>query len=87
MLRLGSFFGFIFFPIVESAFGLTITFVSMAAIPLVIGLTTLAIRWEPIGVDIEAEPIDMQTLTALEKIRKRTVATGEPVTANATTGG
>jgi MFS family permease len=87
MLRLGSFFGFIFFPIVESAFGLTITFVSMAAIPLVIGLTTLAIRWEPIGVDIEAEPIDMQTLTALEKIRKRTVTTGGPVTANATTGG
>lgn len=84
MLRLGSFFGFLFFPMVRSAFGFSITFSVMAAIPFVIGITTLLIRWEPIGVDIEAEPIDRQTLEALEKIRKGPVATGVPVTANAT---
>jgi MFS transporter, putative metabolite transport protein len=84
MLRLGSFFGFLFFPMVKSAFGFSITFAVMAAIPFVIGVTTLLIRWEPIGVDIEAEPIDRQTLAALDKIRKSPVATGVQVTDNAT---
>lgn len=84
MLRLGSFFGFLFFPIVKSAFGFSTTFAVMAAIPFVIGVTTLLIRWEPIGVDIEAEPIDRQTLAALGKIRKAPVTTGVQAIANAT---
>jgi len=59
----------------------------MAAIPFVIGITTLLIRWEPIGVDIEAEPVDRQTLAALDKISKGPVATDVPAMANATSGG
>src|SRR5262249_24476554 len=47
MLRLGSFDAFLFFPIVKSAFGFSVTFAVMAAIPFVIGVTTLLIRWEP----------------------------------------
>ena len=87
MLRLGSFFGFLFFPMVKSAFGFSVTFAAMAAIPFVIGVTTLLIRWEPIGVDIEAEPIDRQTLAALDKIGKRPVATDVQAAANAISGG
>jgi hypothetical protein len=87
MLRLGSFVGFLFFPMVKSAFGFTATFAAMAAIPFVIGITTLLIRWEPIGVDIEAEPIDRQTLAALDKIGKRPVATDVQAMGNVISGG
>jgi MFS transporter, putative metabolite transport protein len=59
MLRVGSITGFFFFPVVLTAFGFSATFTLLAAVPLVIALVTLAIRWEPIGVDIEAEPLDL----------------------------
>jgi hypothetical protein len=35
----------------------------LAGVPAIIGLITLAIRWEPIGVDIENEPIDLDLRT------------------------
>jgi len=57
MLRVGSITGFFFFPVILTAFGFTATFALLAGVPAVIGLVTLAINWEPIGVDIENEPI------------------------------
>jgi MFS transporter, putative metabolite transport protein len=55
MLRVGSIVGFLFFPMVLAACGFTTTFALLAAAPLIIAAVTLIIRWEPIGVDIEAE--------------------------------
>jgi putative MFS transporter len=55
MLRIGSIIGFLFFPMVLAAAGFTATFALLAAAPLIIAGACLLIRWEPIGVDIEAE--------------------------------
>ncbi len=57
MLRVGSILGFLFFPMMLAAFGFTATFALLAAAPLIIAIAALIIRWEPIGVDIEAEPL------------------------------
>jgi hypothetical protein len=57
MLRVGSIIGFLFFPMVLAAAGFTATFALLAAAPIVIAAVCLLIRWEPIGVDIEAEPV------------------------------
>jgi MFS transporter, putative metabolite transport protein len=56
MLRVGSIIGFLFFPMVLAAAGFTATFALLAAAPIIIAAVCLLIRWEPIGVDIEAEP-------------------------------
>ncbi|MCA1846402.1 MAG: MFS transporter [Actinobacteria bacterium] len=68
MLRVGSILGFFFFPVILTAFGFTATFALLAGVPAVIGLVTLAIHWEPIGVDIENEPItiDLRTRSVVD---------------------
>ena len=66
MLRVGSILGFFFFPVVLTALGFTATFALLAVMPFVIALVTLAIRWEPIGVDIEAEPVDLPAGTTID---------------------
>jgi MFS family permease len=55
MLRIGSITGFLFFPVVLAAIGFTATFSLLATAPIIIAAVCLIIRWEPIGVDIEAE--------------------------------
>jgi MFS family permease len=57
MLRVGSITGFLFFPMVLTAAGFTTTFALLAAAPIIIATACLLIRWDPIGVDIEAEPV------------------------------
>jgi MFS family permease len=57
MLRIGSIMGFLFFPMVLAAAGFTATFTLLALAPIIIAAACLLIRWEPIGVDIEAEPV------------------------------
>jgi hypothetical protein len=57
MLRVGSITGMLFFPMVLAAVGFTATFTLLAAAPIIIAAVCLLIRWEPIGVDIEAEPV------------------------------
>jgi MFS family permease len=74
MLRVGSILGFFFFPVMLTAFGFTATFACLALVPLIVGVFTLAIRWEPIGVDIEAEPVDVDTAARLANVRVPTVA-------------
>jgi len=49
--------GFLFFPMVLAAAGFTTTFALLAIAPIIIAAVVLIIRWEPIGVDIEAEPV------------------------------
>ncbi|MCA1844964.1 MAG: MFS transporter [Actinobacteria bacterium] len=66
MLRVGSITGFFFFPVMLTAFGFGATFSLLAVVPFVIALVTLAIPWEPIGVDIEAEPLDLPVRTTID---------------------
>ncbi len=53
--------GFLFFPIMLSAFGFATTFAVLAVVPFLILVVTLTIRWEPIGFDVEAEGHEMLT--------------------------
>ncbi|GAB2652032.1 MFS transporter [Gordonia jinhuaensis] len=55
MLRVGSILGFLFFPMMLSAFGFSTTFALLAAAPLGIVAAVMLIRWEPIGRDVDAE--------------------------------
>jgi MFS family permease len=64
MLRVGSITGFFFFPVILTAFGFTATFALLAGVPAIIALVTMAIHWEPIGVDIENEPVTIDLTTA-----------------------
>jgi MFS transporter, putative metabolite transport protein len=57
MLRIGSITGMLFFPVVLAAAGFTTTFTLLALAPIIIATVCLIIRWDPIGVDIEAEPV------------------------------
>lgn len=56
MLRVGSVVGFLAFPISMATFGMVPTFAALALAPAAILVATRAIRWEPIGVDVENEP-------------------------------
>jgi MFS transporter, putative metabolite transport protein len=78
MLRSGSIVGFVIFPILMTAFGFTTTFVALAAAPLIALVVNLVIKWEPIGVDIEAEPVDMDTLAVLDEARRKPVVAKLP---------
>ncbi|HZS94960.1 MAG TPA: MFS transporter, partial [Chloroflexota bacterium] len=55
MTRAGSTIGFYFFPLVREYFGLGTTLLLLAIVPVLGLATTLAIRWEPIGRDVDAE--------------------------------
>jgi hypothetical protein len=56
MLRVGGIAGFLFFPMVLAACGFA-AFALLAIAAMVIAAAMLVIRWHPIGVDIEAEPL------------------------------
>lgn len=55
MLRVGSTIGFFFFPLVREHVGLGATLLLLVAVPLISLVTTLSIRWEPVGADVDAE--------------------------------
>src|SRR5579884_939922 len=55
MTRVGSTVGFYFFPLVREHFGLGTTLLLLAIVPVLGLATTLAIRWEPVGKDVDAE--------------------------------
>ena len=61
-------------------FGFTATFALLAGVPAIIGLVTMAIHWEPIGVDIENEPItiDLTTGTVVDLSEPVLEAAPEP---------
>jgi putative MFS transporter len=63
MLRIGSILGFLAFPVLLTALGFTMTFSLLALAPLAVVVVTLVIRWEPIGVDIEAEGVALAMCT------------------------
>jgi MFS family permease len=55
MLRIGSTIGFFFFPLVREHFGLGTTLLLLVIVPVISLVTTLAIAWEPVGADVDAE--------------------------------
>ena len=55
MLRIGSTIGFFFFPLVREHFGLGTTLLLLVIVPVISLITTLCIRWEPVGADVDAE--------------------------------
>jgi MFS family permease len=62
VIRVGSIFGFYFFPLVLGAVGLYHTTLILMAVPIIGLTTTLIIRWDPTGKDIEAEEDDPPAL-------------------------
>jgi putative MFS transporter len=67
MLRVGSIIGFLAFPVLLTALGFTATFALLALAPMAVVVVTLAIRWEPIGVDIEADDVDMRAAATIDE--------------------
>lgn len=67
MLRVGSIIGFLAFPVLLTGLGFSTTFALLALAPLAVLVVTLAIHWEPIGVDIEAEGVDMRSAPVLRE--------------------
>lgn len=61
MLRVGSICGFYVFPLLLAAVGFETTFLLLALAPLAILVALRLIRWEPIGADVEAEAIRLDT--------------------------
>ena len=54
VLRIGALAGLIFFPIMTEAFGLK-ALIILAIAPAIGLLSTVLIKWEPVGVDVDAE--------------------------------
>lgn len=67
MTRAGSTIGFYFFPLVREYFGLGTTLLLLAIVPIAGFATTLAIRWEPVGRDVDAE--DFPEASGTERAR------------------
>lgn len=59
VIRVGSIFGFYFFPIVLSAVGLYHTTLILILVPTIGMIVTLLIKWDPTGRDIESEEADL----------------------------
>lgn len=55
MIRIGSVLGFYFFPVLLSGLGLYHTTLLLILVPLAGLATTIAIKWDPTGRDIESE--------------------------------
>ena len=55
MTRVGSTIGFYFFPVVREYVGLGTTLLLLSIVPVLGLLTTLLVRWEPVGVDVDVE--------------------------------
>jgi len=55
MTRVGSTIGFYFFPVVREHVGLGTTLLLLSIVPILGLLTTLAVRWEPVGLDVDVE--------------------------------
>jgi putative MFS transporter len=53
--RCGSIVGFYFFPLLNASLGLGSTLLTLIVVPLIGLVTCLAIRWEPITADVDAE--------------------------------
>jgi MFS family permease len=66
ILRIGSIIGFLVFPIMMDNLGFTATFALLSIVPFAILLGTMVIRWEPIGVDVEAEWAELRASGAPE---------------------
>ena len=64
VIRVGSIFGFYFFPIVLAIFGLEHTLLLIGMVPLIGLLVTLAIHWDPTGKDIDQEETDLDAALA-----------------------
>jgi len=56
-LRVGSTLGFLLFPMLLSRVGLSKTLLCLAVVPVANLVACLAIRWEPVGRDIDAEDL------------------------------
>ncbi|RIV22760.1 MFS transporter [Alicyclobacillaceae bacterium I2511] len=57
IIRVGSIFGFYFFPLMLAALGLQHTLLLIGVAPLTGLLVTLFIKWDPTKIDIESEQI------------------------------
>lgn len=55
LIRIGSILGFYFFPLVLSAAGLAHTLLILAIVPFIGLIVTSAIRWEPVGRDVDLD--------------------------------
>jgi predicted MFS family arabinose efflux permease len=55
MSRVGSIIGFYVFPLVLAVAGLSQTLLYLALIPLVMLVSLLLIRWDPVGQDVEED--------------------------------
>lgn len=53
MSRVGTIIGFAVFPIVLSATNVSLTLLLFAAVPMLMLVTLLAVKWEPAGKDVE----------------------------------
>lgn len=62
MSRVGTIFGLYVFPLVLAAVGLGMTLLLLTVVPLAGLIALLAIRWEPIGQDVET-PAEPQPVT------------------------
>lgn len=74
MLRVGSVIGFLAFPVLLGAVGFVTTFLLLALAPLAVVAVVAAIRWEPVGADIEAESIDLTRSSTLDSTLESTMA-------------
>jgi MFS transporter, putative metabolite transport protein len=54
-LRVGSLLGFYFFPLVLAAVGLGRMLLILSIVPLIMLVSVLVIKWDPVGKDIDAE--------------------------------
>ncbi len=55
MTRVGSILGFYFFPLVVAQVGINKMLLYLVIFPLIAFIATIAIKWEPVGKDIELE--------------------------------
>lgn len=59
ILRVGSVVGFVLFPVAMHLLGFTRTFGMLAVAPATILVALWVVKWEPVGVDIEAEGLNL----------------------------
>ena len=55
--RVGTTIGFYFFPLVRETVGLGTTLLLLTIVPILGLITTLLIRWEPVGANVDAEQL------------------------------
>lgn len=60
MVRVGSIIGFYFFPLVLATVGLQKTLMFLAFVPAIGLLSVLAIKWDPVGKDVDTEALEIE---------------------------